>query len=133
MILLTHQTRILLRIAPSDFRRGIDGFAAICQNELLLDPRNQSVYVFINKAKTMIRALSYDGTGYWLLTKRISRGKFQGWPTSTTGAVSDTSALQLRRILGGSNWEHSKTPCSSVASATQSTTLDSEHTVVRTA
>lgn len=77
MILLTHQTRILLSIAPSDFRRGIDGHAAICQNELLLNPRDQSVYVFINKAKTMIRALSYDGSGYWLMTKRISRGKFR--------------------------------------------------------
>lgn len=28
MILLTHETRILLCVAPADFRRGIDGFVA---------------------------------------------------------------------------------------------------------
>lgn len=133
MILLTHQTRILLGIAPADFRAGIDGFVALCQNKLLLDPRDQSVFVFINKAKTMIRALSYDGSGYWLMTKRISRGKFQGWPTGNT-RVSDTTALQLRRILGGSSWEHTNTDSSAlVASAAQSTTLVSERTVVSTA
>lgn len=132
MILLTHQTRILLGIAPADFRAGIDGFVALCQNKLLLDPRDQSVFVFINRAKTMVRALSYDGTGYWLLTKRISRGKFQGWPTGNA-MVSDTTALQLRRILGGSGWEHSKTPSSVLASAAQSTNLDTERSVVRTA
>ncbi len=132
MILLTHQTRILLSIAPSDFRRGIDGHAAICQNELMLDPRDQSVYVFINKAKTMIRALSYDGSGYWLMTKRISRGKFQGWPTSAGGAVSDTTALQLRCILGGSSWEQTQTDSSILASAARSTTLETQRTVART-
>ena len=98
----------------------------------MVDPRDQSVFVFINKAKTMIRALSYDGSGYWLMTKRISRGKFQGWPTGNT-RVSDTTALQLRRILGGSSWEHTKTESSALVSAAQSTTLDTEHTVVRTA
>lgn len=132
MILLTHQTRILLGIAPANFRYGIDGFVALCQNELLLDPRDQSVFVFINKAKTMIRALSYDGSGYWLMTKRISRGKFQGWPTSAGGVVSDTTALQLRRILGGSNWEQAKTDSSVLASAARSTTLDTQRTVART-
>lgn len=132
MILLTHQTRILLSIAPSDFRRGIDGHAAICQNELLLNPRDQSVYVFINKAKTMIRALSYDGSGYWLMTKRISRGKFQGWPTSAGGAVSETTALQLRCILGGSSWEQANADSSVLASAARSTTLETQHTVART-
>jgi transposase len=131
MIQLTHQTRILLSIAPASFRYGIDGFVAICQNQLLLDPRDQSVYVFINKAKTMIRALSYDGSGYWLMTKRVSSGKFQGWPTGDR-TVSDTTALQLRRILGGTSWTHSETQISPLATAYQSTTLGTHHTAAHT-
>ena len=127
MIQLTHQTRILLSIAPANFRSGIDGFVAICQNELLLNPRDQSVFVFINKARTMIRALSYDGTGYWLLTKRLSSGKFQGWP-SGDAAVSDTTALQLRRILGGTCWTNGEPEPSVLASARQSANLSTEQT-----
>lgn len=126
MIQLTHQTRILLSIAPANFRCGIDGFVALCQNQLLLDPRDQSVFVFINKARTMIRALSYDGSGYWLMTKRLSRGKFQGWPNGD-GAVSDTTALQLRRILGGSSWTSIEPEPSVLANACQSTTLGTHH------
>lgn len=127
MIQLTHQTRILLGTAPADFRRGIDGFVALCQNELLLDPRDQSVFVFINRARTMIRALSYDGSGYWLLTKRLSRGKFLGWPRGGS-AVSDATALQLRRILGGTGWTSMEPESSALASASGSSTLGTEHT-----
>ena len=125
MIQLTHHTRILLSIAPANFRCGIDGFVAICQNELLLNPRDQSVFVFINKAKTMIRALSYDGTGYWLMTKRLSGGKFEGWPSGDR-AVSDTTALQLRRILGGHCWTSVEPEPSVLVSARQSASLNTE-------
>lgn len=133
MIQLTHQTRILLSIAPANFRSGIDGFVAICQNELQLGPRDHTVFVFINKAKTMIRALSYDGSGYWLMTKRLSRGKFQGWPRGDQ-PVSDTTALELRRILGGGNWTTSESQRKQpLANACQSTTLSTNSTPLRTA
>ena len=53
----------------------------------------------------MIRALSYDGTGYWLMTKRLSKGRFTGWPSSD-GALSLTSARELRQILGAdASWK----------------------------
>jgi len=48
----------------------------------------------------MIRALSYDGTGYWLMTKRLSRGKFKHWPSGQC-ALSATSARELRQIISG--------------------------------
>ena len=74
MILLTHQSPILLGVAPADFRRGIDGFVAQCRHTLGQDPSDGTIFVFINRARTMIRALSHDGSGYWLMTKRLSRG-----------------------------------------------------------
>lgn len=67
---------ILQAINPADFRCGIDGFVAICRRQLAQDPRSGILFVFINRNKTMIRALSYDGTGFWLMTKRLSKGKF---------------------------------------------------------
>ncbi len=99
MILLTHDTPILLCVAPSDFRKGIDGFAALCRLQLAQDPANGTVYLFINRARTMIRALTYDGSGYWIITKRISRGKFRGWPSGRE-LMSVASACELRIIMG---------------------------------
>jgi transposase len=108
MIQLTAQTHILLATQPADFRKGIDGFAAICRLQLASDPRSGSLFVFINRNKTMIRALVYDGTGFWLMTKRLSQGKFQGWP-KTHQTMNPVAAKCLRTLLlgrgFGPDWE----------------------------
>lgn len=108
MILLTHQTRIQLGVQPADFRKGIDGFVALCKNELHQNPRDQSVFVFINRARTMIRALSYDGSGYWLMSKRLSQGKFKNWPT-TGERMNAATARELRLIISGQAWTSDST------------------------
>jgi len=104
MILLTHDSKIQLGVQHADFRKGVDGFVALCKNQLLQEPRDGTIFVFINRAKTMIRALSYDGTGYWLMTKRLSRGKYKHWP-SAQGALSVTNARELRQIISGEPWQ----------------------------
>ncbi len=105
MILLTHQSRILIGVAPADFRKGIDGFVGLCQHELGADPRSGTVFVFRNRAATMIRALCYEGGGYWLMTKRLSKGRFRHWPHSTTTALEPMQAQALRTVLLGGDWQ----------------------------
>ena len=68
MIHLTAQTRLYLSPQASDFRKGIDGFAAVCRQQLQHDPRSGAVFCFINRSKTMLRLLNYDGRGFWLMT-----------------------------------------------------------------
>ena len=102
MIHLTAQTSILLATRPADFRCGIDGFVAVCRKTLASDPRSGTLFVFINRNKTMIRALTYDGTGFWLMTKRLSQGKFKGWP-KTNSAINPVAAKQLKALLSGSD------------------------------
>jgi len=102
MIKLTSQTSILLAITPVDFRLGIDGLAAICRGKLSQNPNNGTVFVFINRRKTMLRSLTYDGSGFWLMTKRLSRGKFTSWP-KTTMPLSKVSAIVLQQLLTGND------------------------------
>lgn len=98
MIHLTEKTSIRVAIKPVDFRRQIDGLVAQCKQEYRKDPRDGVLYVFINRARSMIRFLHYDGTGYWLATKRLSQGRYEGWPSSCT-ALSSLQASELRRII----------------------------------
>jgi transposase len=100
MIHLTCDTQILLATEPADFRCGIDGFAAKCRQQLEHNPRNGVLFVFINRNKTMVRGLCYDGTGFWLMTKRLSEGRFKGWPKSGEVCTS-VIAQQLRTLLSG--------------------------------
>lgn len=119
MILLTHESRIQLGVQPADFRKGVDGFVSLCKNQLLLEPRDGTIFVFINRARTMIRALSYDGTGYWLMTKRLSRGKFKHWPAGQE-ALSAASARELRQIISGEQWQqHDAAPPTTSISSLQ--------------
>ena len=98
MIRLTPSTTVMVAIAPIDFRRQIDGLAAHCRQALSSDPMSGAWFVFINRARTMIRVLVYDGTGFWLMTRRLSRGRFQGWPTAG-GSLSPMAARTLMQML----------------------------------
>ena len=93
-------TPILIAIAPTDFRAGIDGFVVVCRRQLKQNPSSGTLFVFINRNKTMIRALTYDGTGFWLMTKRLSKGKFTGWPKSSD-PISKIAAIELKQMLSG--------------------------------
>ena len=100
MIHLTANTSILVAMQPVDFRKGIDGFVALCQYSLQQSPRSGTLFVFRNRASTMIRILAYDGNGFWLMTKRLSTGRFRGWPVSDQ-SIGSLQAVQLRQLLTG--------------------------------
>lgn len=102
MIHLTSKSRILLALEPADFRAGIDGFVGRCQQQLKQDARNGTLFVFTNRSRTMVRILTYESGGYWLLTKRLSKGKFPQWPTNSTDPlVCELIARQLVTFLRG--------------------------------
>jgi len=48
----------------------------------------------------MIRILVYQENGYWVMTKRLSSGRYQGWPRGGE-PVSRLQAVQLRQLLAG--------------------------------
>lgn len=100
MMHMTCDTRILVAVEPADFRKGIDGFVALCQSALAQDPRSGTRFVFTNRSRTQVRILTYDGTGFWLMTKRLSKGRFSHW-TCAGGQVHVATAKQLSQWLKG--------------------------------
>jgi transposase len=72
---LTPQMRILVAIESVDGRKGIDGLVQLCRERLLADPFSGCVFVFRSRRATSIRILSYDGQGFWLAQKRLSKGR----------------------------------------------------------
>ncbi|QTD51727.1 IS66 family insertion sequence element accessory protein TnpB [Sulfidibacter corallicola] len=80
--------RIFAACEPVDFRRGIDGLTAECRRLLNLDPFSGAVFLFRNRTLSALKILVYDGTGFWLCYKRLSRGKLKWWPVEGGGQVS---------------------------------------------
>jgi transposase len=102
MLQITPQHRLLLAINPVDFRKGICGLKAICQQTLLCDPFSGAIFAFANRARTSVKLLVYDASGFWLCQKRFSSGKLAWWPTDTTQTVT-LRASELQILLAQGN------------------------------
>jgi transposase len=96
MITITNTYKTYIACFAVDFRKGIDGYAALCRSRLQLDPFSGHCFIFRNKRRTAIKVLLYDGTGFWLCHKRLSKGQFKQWPLSSNQVVSiDAQKLSL--------------------------------------
>ena len=98
MIQITAQMRVLVAIEPVDGRKGIDSLARLCQEKLAEDPFSGCVFVFRSRSGTAIRLLSYDGQGYWLAQKRLSKGRFVWWPEAT-GPTKPLEAYEAQLLM----------------------------------
>lgn len=101
MLQITPQHRLLLAVQPVDFRKGICGLKGLCTQVLECDPFSGTIFVFTNRARTSVKLLVYDASGFWLCQKRFSQGKLAWWPSkaSTTIALR-ASELQILLAKG---------------------------------
>jgi transposase len=102
MLQITPQHRLLVATSAVDFRRGLDGLAAICRLTLEQDPFSGVIFAFRNRSGTSIKLLVYDGSGFWLCQKRFSKGKLAWWPTSQE-KLTQVRAAELLLILAQAN------------------------------
>ena len=86
MIAVPPGVRILLAAQPVDFRKGMDGLAALVQQALRADPFAGDVFIFRPKRADRVKILVYDGTGLCLYAKRLEAGRFS-WPSPAEGVV----------------------------------------------
>jgi len=103
MIQITPQMRILVAIELADFRRGIDGLAQVCRQRLEQDPFSGCVFVFRNRRGTALKVLVYDGQGFWLCQKRLSKGCFRWWPGKSDQKAKLMAAHEVQLLLWNGN------------------------------
>jgi transposase len=104
MIQITPHMRIFVALSCVDFRKGIDGLACACRQLLQEDPVSGALFLFRNSQKTSLKILVYDGQGFWLCTKRLSKGKFHWWPDhDSKAAMTILQAHDLQTLLWNGN------------------------------
>ncbi len=100
MIQITPQMRVLVAIEAVDGRKGIDSLAALCRSQLHADPFSGCLFVFRSRSGTAIRVLVYDGQGFWLATKRLSKGRFHWCPEGEVSRSLEAHQAQLLLAAG---------------------------------
>jgi len=76
MLGLSANLRYFLCISSIDMRNGFDGLAGIVRNHLKKDPISGDLFIFLNKTRTHIKLLYWDGDGFALFHKRLERGRY---------------------------------------------------------
>lgn len=103
MIQIPANATVFVMHEPISFRNGIDGTSAIARLILDKEPMNGAYFVFRNKRGHSLRVLYYDGAGYWLCLRRLSKGTFNAaWPArSEKGPCSSLLARELQILIWG--------------------------------
>ena len=70
-MIFTRGLRVCLAAQPADLRRSFEGLAILVRQALREDERSSQIFVFTNKRRDRIRLLYWDGTGLWLMTKKL--------------------------------------------------------------
>jgi transposase len=79
MLSFTGSLKIYVAVEPCDMRKGYEGLAALVTTALQQDLRGGALFAFSNRRRTRLKVLYFDGTGLWLMTKRLEEGTFS-WP-----------------------------------------------------
>lgn len=79
MLSFSGSLKVFVALEPWDLRQGFNGLYAAVTERLGEDPKGGALFVFTNRRHTRLKILCWDGTGLWLLTKRLEAGTFS-WP-----------------------------------------------------
>ena len=79
MLSFTGSLKIYVAVEPCDMRKGFDGLLAMSTSVLKQDIREGALCVFTNRKRSRLKVLYFDGSGLWLMTKRLEKGTFS-WP-----------------------------------------------------
>lgn len=83
MIAIPAAVKIFVAVEPIDMRKQFNGLWGLASEKLHEDPKSGAMFVFINKTRDRLKILYWDGTGAWVLAKRLEQGRFS-WPQSAS-------------------------------------------------
>ena len=87
MLSFPSSLKVFVALDFCDMRKGFEGLSALVENRLKEDLRDGMLFVFSNRRRTRLKMIYFDGTGLWLMSKRLEQGTFS-WPQSTDESCS---------------------------------------------
>ena len=79
MLSFTGGLKVFVALEPVDLRKSFSGLEGLVSERLGEELRQGALFVFTNRRHTRLKILYWDGTGLWLLMKRLEQGTFS-WP-----------------------------------------------------
>jgi transposase len=102
MLHLSASCNYYLYSGHTDMRKAFDGLCGLVNSQMSLDALSGSVFIFLNRRRTHIKLLLWEGDGFSIYYKRLEKGTFE-LPAAGPGKSSTITmdARQLQFILQG--------------------------------
>ena len=100
MLSLAPTVRVFVAVAPFNMHRSFDGLAGEVRR-LNLDPLDGHLYVFLNRRRTMMKAIFFDRSGFCVYSKRLAQGSFELPAVPPRTARLEVDATVLAMMLEG--------------------------------
>ena len=82
-------------------RKGFDSLSGIVSSQMQLDPLSSNVYIFINRRRTQIKLLHWNGDGFALYYKRLEQGTFELPKVQENECYVNVSMKHLQQVFQG--------------------------------
>lgn len=82
MLSFSGAIKVFVALEPVDLRKSFSGLEGLVRERLDEDLRGGALFVFTNRRHSRLKMLYFDGSGLWLLVKRLEKGTFS-WPKVT--------------------------------------------------
>lgn len=87
MLSFTGSLKIYVALEPVDLRKSFNGLEALVCERLGEDLRKGALFVFTNRSHSRLKIIYWDGSGLWVLVKRLERGTF-AWPRNVEAGAT---------------------------------------------
>lgn len=91
--------RVFFATQPVDMRKGFNGLIGVVRSVLGEDPLSGDVFCFLNRRRSLMKILCFNGDGYVIVYKRLERGRFHR-PVAD-GVKRALPPAQLAMLLAG--------------------------------
>jgi transposase len=91
--------KVYLACGATDLRKNIDALSVLVQESFRLDPYSDTMFVFCNRRRDIIKILEWDGDGFWLHMKKIEKGRFN-WPDTAEEETMGLTRHELEILIG---------------------------------
>ncbi len=101
MLTFNGNLKVYVALEPCDIRKSFSGLSAMVRNHLGLDPLSGAAFLFTNKVRTLIKILYFDTTGYWVVAKRLEKGRFSCLSQGCAGEAARNEGGRNRHLAAG--------------------------------
>lgn len=84
-----------------DMRKGFDSLSGIVTASMQFNPLSTDVYIFINRRRTQLKLLQWEGDGFGLYYKRLEKGTFELPASDANHVYATLTSAQLTMIFQG--------------------------------